>query len=336
MTINLSWSSGVIVTTGDIVVRFDPQSKNNLNSINFFSHSHHDHIVGLNLRAENHMTFGTQDILLFRENNGSGRFQPFNYGEKKRVGEIEIIAHNAGHILGSAQFEVRSPNTTVVYTGDINYRNMLTTKAAEVIPCDVLILETTYGSPNYVFPSFGETCVEIVNWTLGRITAGDIPIFQVYSTGKAQEIIKIFNDLTKIPVLVHPTVAKVNQAYEKNGIKLIYERSNSEEGKELLRSKKCVFIVPIYYKTFPTQSYSRATATGWVLKYGSSKFSGAFPLSGHADFRQLVDYVKQVKPKQVLTIHGNQDYFAKYLSRKLGMKARPITSVEQKPLQEYL
>jgi Cft2 family RNA processing exonuclease len=336
MAINLSWSGGVVVTTEDIVVRFDPQTKNNLNSINFFSHSHNDHIGGLNLKAENHMTFGTKDILFFRENNGSERFIPLNYGEKTRVGELEIVAHNAGHILGSAQFEIRSPNTTVVYTGDINYRNMLTTKAADVIQCDVLILETTYGSPNYVFPSFGETCVEIVNWTLRRLTAGELPVFQVYSTGKAQEIIKIFNDLTKIPVLVHPTVAKVNQAYVKNGVKLIYTRLNSEEGKQLLKSEQCVFIVPTHYNAFPTKSYSLATATGWVLKYKSSKFNGAFPLSGHADFRQLVDYVKQVKPKQVFTIHGNQEYFAKYLSRKLGTSARPITAVKQKPLQEYL
>lgn len=336
MTINLGWSRGVVVTTGDFVIRFDPQTKKNLNSLNFFSHSHKDHIGSLNLKAENYMTFGTKDILLFRENNVSERFKLLNYGEKTRVGELEIIAHNAGHILGSAQFEIRGPETTVVYTGDINYRDMLTTKAAEVIPCDVLIVETTYGSPNYVFPSFGETCIEIVNWILGCITDGDIPIFQVYSTGKAQEIIKIINSLTKVPVLVHPIVEKVNQAYEKNGVKLIYTCSNSEEGKELLRSKQCVFIVPNHYKTFPTQSYSLATASGWVLKYRSRKFSGAFPLSGHADFNQLVNYVKQVKPKQVFTIHGNQEYFSKYLSRELGTRAYPITSINQKPLQEYL
>jgi len=171
---------------------------------------------------------------------------------------------------------------------------------------------------------------------LGCITDGDLPIFQVYSTGKAQEIIKIINSLTKVPVLVHPIVEKVNQAYEKNGVKLIYTCSNSEEGKELLRSKQCVFIVPNHYKTFPTQSYSLATASGWVLKYRSRKFSGAFPLSGHADFNQLVNYVKKVKPKQVFTIHGNQEYFSKYLSRELGTRAYPITSINQKPLQEYL
>jgi Cft2 family RNA processing exonuclease len=336
MAMNLSWSNGVLMTTEEVVVRFDPQTKNNLNSLNFFSHSHQDHIGGLNIKAENHMTFGTKDILFFRENNGSDRFKSLNYGEITRVGDLEIIAHNAGHILGSAQFEVRSPNTTVVYTGDINFRDMLTTQAAAVIPCDVLILETTYGSPNYVFPSFGETCMEIVNWTLGCLTDGDLPIFVVYSTGKAQEIIKIFNDLTKIPVLVHPTVAKVNQAYEKNGVKLMYTNSSSEEGREMLMSKQCVFVVPPQYKSFPPQSYSLATATGWVLKYRSNKFSGAFPLSGHADFRQLVDYVEQVKPKQVFTVHGNREYFAKHLSRKFGLIARSITPFKQKPLQAYL
>jgi len=335
LTLNLNWSNGIVINTRDVVIRFDPQTKNNLNALNFFSHSHQDHIGGLNIKADNYMTHGTKDILFFRENNGSDYFKPLKYGDKTRIGDLEIIAHNAGHILGSAQYEIKSPNTTIVYTGDINFRDMLTTQAAEAIPCDVLIIETTYGSPGYVFPSFGKTCIEIINWTLSCFKAGVLPIFVVYSTGKAQELVKIFNELTTIPVLVHPTVAKVNQAYEKNGIKLMYTCSESEDGREMLFSNHCVLIAPNQCKSFPSQSYSLATATGWVLKYRSNKFDGAFPLSGHADFRQLLDYVEQVQPKQVFTVHGNRLVFAQYLSSKLGLTARPITSFKQKPLQEY-
>lgn len=290
----------------------------------------------LNSKATNLMTYETKDILQFMGDNGFRSIKPIKYGESIRHGDLEIIAHNAGHILGSAQFEVRSPNLTLVYTGDINYRNMLTTKAADVISCDILILETTYGHPNYVFPRLGETCVELVNWALGTLKEDKVPIFQVYSTGKAQELIKIFNEFTKIPVLVYPTVSKVNQAYEKNGVKLDYKLLNRDEENDLLERKQCVLVVPNHYKTFPVQQYSLAVATGWVLKFRSSRFSGAFPISGHADFKQLVAYVKKVNPKTVFTTHGFEGYFANYLSKKLGINARPITSIKQKPLQEYL
>ena len=322
--------------TRENIVRFDPQTKKNLNAVNFFSHSHYDHVSCLNSKAKNYMTSETKDILHFRGNNESTSIKSIKYGELLRQDDLEIIAHNAGHILGSAQFEVRSPNTTLVYTGDINYRNMMTTKAADVISCDILIMETTYGHPTYVFPRLGETCVELVNWALGRLKEDKIPIFKVYSTGKAQEIIKIFNEFTKVPVLVYPTVAKVNQAYEKNGVKLDYHPLNHDEDNDLLESKQCVIIAPNNYKAFPVRNYSLAVATGWVQKFGSSRFSGSFPISGHADFKQLLAYVKEVDPKTVFTTHGYEDYFANYLSKKLGINARPITSIKQKPLKEYL
>jgi putative mRNA 3-end processing factor len=324
------------VKTRETIVRFDPQTKKNVNAINFFSHSHYDHVSCLNSKAKNYMTSETKDILHFRGDTGSRSIQPIKYGESVQQDDLEIIAHNAGHMLGSAQFEVRSPNMTIVYTGDINYRNMLTTKAADVISCDILIIETTYGHPTYLFPRLGETCVEIVNWALGTLKENKIPVFKVYSTGKAQEIIKIFNEFTKIPVLVYPTVAKVNQAYEKNGVKLDYRLFNREEENDLLEHKQCVLVVPNNYKTFPARPHSLAVATGWVLKFGSSRFSGAFPVSGHADFKQLVTYVKEADPKTVFTTHGYEDYFANYLSKKLGINARPITSIKHKPLLEYL
>jgi putative mRNA 3-end processing factor len=213
---------------------------------------------------------------------------------------------------------------------------MLTTKAAEVIPCDILILESTYGHPNYVFPRLGQICAEMVNWTLECVNERKIPVFQVYSTGKAQEVIKILNKYTKIPVVVHPIIAKVNQAYLKNEIKLTYIISNSKEGIELINKKNCVFIVPNNVKTIPAQKYSTAVATGWALKFNLQRFSRAFPLSGHADFKQLVDHVKQTQPKKVFTIHGFKDSFANYLHTKLGIKAQPIKPLKQRLIHDYL
>jgi len=336
VSINIGWSKGVVVTSKNLTLRFDPNTKKTLTSYNFISHSHGDHTNGLTSKVDTYLTFETRDILAVKGYNSDSNYKSIKFKEKICLDDLEVIAHNAGHILGSAQFEIRGTNTSLVYTGDVNCRNMLTTKAADVVPCDFLILETTYGHPNYVFPSLGEICTEMVEWALRCIKDNKIPIFQVYSTGKAQEVIKTFNEFTTIPVVVHSTAAKINQAYEKNGLNLTYHSSNFEEGKDLLKSKECIWIVPTFRTNYNTKNHSLAIATGWALNYCSHKYDKAFPLSGHADFNQLVTYVKQVKPKKVFTIHGFKEDFAKYLYRKLGIQAMPLSSFKQRPLHEYV
>jgi len=83
----------------------------------------------------------------------------------------------------------------------LSIEGLFTTSAADSIPCDTLILETTYGVPFYTFPDLTVTCSEIVEWALQQIRTGKIPVFRAYSGGKAQEIVKIFNVMTRIPVI---------------------------------------------------------------------------------------------------------------------------------------
>ena len=222
MPLSIGWSGGLILKTEKMSFHFDPKSKNNKANYKFISHSHGDHLSGLNTQMNNYITPETQDILFYRYNLPPSHFSTIPYKKRIRFDTLEITAHNAGHILGSAQYEINSPNITCVYTGDINCMNMLTTTSAETIQCDVLIMESTYGHPNYVFPSFGETCTNMVTWALNCLNKEIIPVFQVYSTGKAQEVNKIFNTFTKLPVVVTPSIAQVNKAYEKNNIALSY------------------------------------------------------------------------------------------------------------------
>ena len=57
--------------------------------------------------------------------------------------------HDAGHILGSAAIRVkytaRGNTTTVLFSGDLGCSNMPILRDPEPPPCDVLILESTYG-----------------------------------------------------------------------------------------------------------------------------------------------------------------------------------------------
>ncbi|HEY0456934.1 MAG TPA: ATP-dependent DNA ligase, partial [Verrucomicrobiae bacterium] len=57
----------------------------------------------------------------------------------------------------------------------------------------------------------------------------------------------------------------------------------------------------------------------------------AFPLSDHADFPDLIEMVRRVKPKQVFTLHGFAADFAQTL-RNLGFDAQALSEDEQMAL----
>jgi len=335
MRLQVGWFNGVTLITGTGLLRFDPQNQRSPNSSAFISHAHRDHLGGPSRQGQSYLTPETLDIVRAIRSVDAERLIPVRLGDIVEAEGLEVVAHNAGHMLGSAQFEVRARNFTLVYTGDINCRDMFTTRAAEIVSCDVLVLETTYGIPFYSFPDLTQTSTEIVEWALGRIKAGRIPVFKTYSGGKAQEILAIFNALTKVPVIVEGAVASITGAYIKNGVNLRYVDSTSVEAQELLRSGECVCLTSKSQGLESHRNSCTAVVTGWAL---GSRFEGvdaAFPLSGHADFPQLIDYVRRARPKEVLTVHGFTDEFASYLRKKLGVKAGPLPPLDQRLLKEY-
>lgn len=334
MELNIGWSDGVTISTNECTIRFDP-SKRGVKSCNFISHAHGDHTMGLSNGNEIYLTAETRDIL----NYGGRRSLNCNllkYEKPVEIDNFRITPFNAGHILGSAQFKIETPDSSIVYTGDINCRDMLITSAAKAIQCDTLILETTYGNPSYIFPSQEEVYTEIIDWILSKIRERKIPTFKVYSTGKAQEIMRLINKFTTIPVVVHPTISKISEAYRKNSVALSYIDSDSEEGRKILKDKECVYITPNSEDALSDTDYSKAIATGWAMRYKSSTSYTAFPLSNHADFNQLLNYVEQAKPKRVYTVHGFRDDFGKYLKKNLKIDAKPITPLIQGNLGRYL
>lgn len=278
METKVGWMNGVVVIskTGGLI--FDPSRKGCHKSlVTFISHAHSDHTKGVSADGKGYLTTETKDILL----NGNHRetlenFVSLRYGDKVSFDGLEISIRNSGHVLGAAQYVVRDGDSTIVYTGDFNCREMLTTTAADIIACDTLILETTYGNPFYVFPSSADVYVRIINWAINEINKERTPTFVVYSVGKAQEIVKIFNELTSIPVVVSPSVARVNEAYEKNGIKLKYADFSSAEGSELLK-QPCLQVVSPAERTSAKNNCSFATATGWALKSGRNYNNSSFP-----------------------------------------------------------
>ena len=79
------------------------------------------------------------------------RFEGIRYGNNYKIApRISTSFHDAGHILGSAavrvKYTARGNTTTVLFSGDLGRSNMpILRDPAPPPPCDVLILESTYG-----------------------------------------------------------------------------------------------------------------------------------------------------------------------------------------------
>ena len=235
-------------------------------------------------------------------------------------------------MLGSAQFLVETPDSTILYTGDINCVDTLTTKAAEPEECDVLVMEATYGSPHYRFPSRETVYAQMVEWAVETIKQGRIPCFHLYAAGKAQEVVRLFNVYTQLPVIVNPRLDGVNRTYQKSGVVLEWFSATSRDGKSILDKDPCVYITTPNDRAHIGRRFSRAYATGWALALNGRVT--AFPLSSHADFDQLVSFVKACDPDQVYIFTGFAEDLQRALRTRLGRQARPAPSYAQRTLAE--
>lgn len=228
---------------------------------------------------------------------------------------------DSGHILGSSQLLIED-GFRLVYTGDLNLYGGATTKPAEVPGCDVLIIESTYGSPFYHFPRRGEVVKEIKDWVNDCFVKDVTPVLLAYSLGKAQELTRYLSQEFK--VVVRDSIFSFNKKYESAGVELgkYHNYNETEKIKE-----DCVILIPPRAKNLKLpEKYSKAIVSGWALHSAAKRWYSceeAFPLSDHSDFYALLEYVEKASPQVVYTVHGFAEEFAMEL-RERGFYAEAL------------
>jgi putative mRNA 3-end processing factor len=330
----VEWTSGVRVTTKETRIALDPVRSGGLERgvHRFISHAHADHTQGLSGHGTKYATMPTRMIYENLRKKQVKDFKELRIRHPIRLDDVEVTPIDAGHMLGSIQFKITTPNKTLLYTGDLNYTDTLTTHRAESVECDILLIEATFGSPFYVFPDRESTYARIVEWSTDQAKEGRVPTFHVYAAGKAQEIVRLFNIYTELPVVVSPSISAANEAYSRNGVTLRYKTLDTESNLDF-DDEPFVYLTTPSDRLVPDRS-ERATATGWALRNGSGRFP-SFPLSSHADFKQLVEFVLSTKAEKVYIFTGYADPFASYLQKRFGIDARPVPQVVQKSLFEF-
>jgi len=224
----------------------------------------------------------------------------------------------SGHILGSSQL-VMENGTTVVYTGDLNVEGGFTTPPAEIPPCDVLIMECTFGSPFYSFPKREEVVKEMGDWIEDCFSRGETPVVMGYALGKAQELTRALSG--NFQVVAGGRVYENNKRYEALGVDLgaYFPMGDGDRVIILPPGRKNLMAL----KGLKTRT---AVATGWACHRGRASWYGAdcaFPFSDHSDFEGLLQYVEKASPQVVYTHHGCAEEFSQEL-RQRGFYSEPL------------
>jgi putative mRNA 3-end processing factor len=294
--------------------------------LSFVSHAHSDHI------ARHERVIATAPTLRFMQHRlgaVSGALS-VPYRRPFELGPLVIELLPAGHVLGSAQIRItRADGVRIVYTGDLNLSPALTAESAEVAECDILVMESTFGLPRYVFAPKEETFAAVERWVQAQLERGVAPIILAYSLGKAQEAIKFLTS-RGFDVCAHSSVAEMAQLYFELGMPV--GKVRSFEG-ALQDGEVGVFPPHALGRKAVRRIWPRALAvlTGWAVDPGAARRYGAdiaFPVSDHADFCQLLAYAKATGASEVLTLHG----FARELAASLRQEGFCARAVDQ-PLQ---
>lgn len=304
----------------------------------FVSHAHADHFAphGTTLCST-----ATQKLIESRFGDRKANFLSLEFGESYELetgGRIELLP--AGHIPGSAMLHLTDTQSgkSLLHTGDFKTRAALGAETIKIPQADLVIMETTFGTPRFRLPPAGEVIGSMIKYARESLEDGEIPIFMAYSLGKAQEILlSLHEGAPDLPFQVHSSIARMNEVVAELGYPL--PDCETFAPKERQPDGHVLVIPPNAGRSRAIRQLSKKSRLAMVSGWGvdpSARYryqcDEVFPLSDHADYNDLLAFVDSVSPERVLTIHGYREEFARDL-RSRGYEAWPLSGATQLELE---
>jgi hypothetical protein len=283
----------------------------------WLSHAHSDHARGLHRTVI--ATRITAGIYRHRWPLPEGRTQEvlrLDPGETMEFRGARLTALRAAHILGAAQLLIEYQGERTVYTGDIKLAAPICGWATEIVPCDRLIIESTFALPIYDFLPAAEAKERMVRFAAESMAAGLVPVFLGYGLGRGQEIVHTLTE-AGLPCAVHGAIAGLIPYYEAEGVAFPgwapYERRKDET--------RPLVVTPGLQDslTAPAARVRVALVSGWAAVDSARARSGAdvlIPYSDHAGFGELLEIVERTGARRVEIVHGYAEPFARLLRQR--------------------
>lgn len=315
----VGWDHGLVLHGLRGTLRLDPGRQGPGEAV--VTHAHLDH-----LRGNAHMTEPTRDFLAAR--TGLVDAKPLTVGRTTQLAGWDVTLHDAGHCLGAAMVQADD----VLYTGDFNPVASLTTPAARPVPCEALVIESTYGDPRWRLPPRELALASFEAWVERTLPQAGIAV-GAYQLGRAQELVAQLNQRGIVPA-VAPDIGPLCDIYVKHGVPLRYRAATTDELYGALQPG-VVMVVPrqLLGKAEPWARHLReaggkaAYVSGWCAVYSyHEKYSidAQFALTDHATFDGLLQFVAACRPRRVYTVMGRTEALAREIAGRLGIPARAL------------
>ncbi|HKZ93741.1 MAG TPA: MBL fold metallo-hydrolase [Candidatus Bathyarchaeia archaeon] len=299
------------------------------------THAHYDHLGGLQQSLRKCkavvMTPATRDLLTVlrgRTSLARGNIYALNYGETLKYDGERVTLHPADHILGAAQVLVEDHDgARIVYSGDFRMSH------TPILKTDILVLEATYGNAFQVRPFKKIVEPTLISLVESALRTGPLYIFGYH--GKLQEVMQILheNDI-EAPFILPEKVFHIAKVCERYGMHLGKVLSaDEEEAKEIaMRNEPHVAFYHMNSKRYVGANAFRICVSGWEFS-GPRRQVGPnehiVALSDHADFKELLQYVSESRPKLVITDNyrvGDAVGLAREIEKRLGIPAKALPS----------
>jgi putative mRNA 3-end processing factor len=251
--------------------------------------------------------------------------ESIGYGERRRIGDVDVTFHPAGHVLGSAQIEIATDSERVVVSGDYKLALDPTCRAFEPVRCDTFVTESTFGLPIYRWDPTSVTIAAIAAWWRDNREAGYASVLYAYALGKAQRVLaELARNFAPLPgpIYCHGAVARINDAYREASVVLPPTRrvADAPPGTSFADA---LIIAPPSARNTPWlrrfQPLSQAFASGWMAIRGTRRRSNldrGFALSDHADWPSLNAAIDASAAQCVWVTHGYRDELVRWLTEQ--------------------
>ncbi len=324
----VSLGEGIMVDHGVMRYALDPKAPVK-SDYTFVSHAHMDHVEKPHPKSK---------VLASKETVLLARARGVELEANRHEPPEGVSLLDSGHILGARALYIEDE---LLYTGDAAGRERAFMCRCRTKKARVLITETTFGDPRYIFPPLDQT-VKLVNEMIGHTFDKGRPVVLMgYPLGKSQILSYLFSSWN--PFFVHESVAQMNDIYRDSGVPLKREAKTIARTLEGLPQGPWVMVAPMMSSRNGLavrlkKEYGAVLAafSGWAVERGYGSYLGAdysFPLSDHCDYAELLRLVRDVSPEVVYTTHGFTNEFARTL-RGEGFDAKPLDGY-QAALSDY-
>ena len=275
------------------------------------THAHSDHA-----RPGHRAVLATRETLaVMRTRMGEAAAgasqQALGFGERLRIGEVDVWLQPAGHVLGSAQVAIEWRGSRAVVGGDYKRARDPTTPGFVPIPCDVFVTEATFALPVFRHPQPEAEIARLLASV--KLFPERTHVVGCYSLGKCQRLAMLLREAGwDRPIYLHGAHLPVCRTYEALGVPLGDLRPAMAADKDALAG--AIVLAP---PSAIADRWARrlaepvvCAASGWMRVRQRAKQGGVeLPLviSDHADWDELNATLDDVGAPEVWVTHGRED-----------------------------